>query len=221
MRPAESERIEEMCEEIWSLTEMGDNTVRAVVSGSKLSRADEALEALTGQGLARIQADRAFLTEQGQVIARAIVRRHRLTEVLFREVLSLEENVTESTACEMEHILSSQVADSICTYLGHPPRCPHGKPIPRGACCEVLRKELRPLVVPLPELEMGKEGRIVFLTAAGQQTLERVASLGIVPGRAARLLQRAPSVILEAGRTRVAVDPEIARQIFVRRDPAV
>jgi len=27
------------------------------------------------------------------------------------------------------------MTDSICSFLGHPKFCPHGKPIPRGACC--------------------------------------------------------------------------------------
>lgn len=218
MRTPESERIEELCEEIWSLTEIACNTTGRVVGGSKLEDAAGALEELRRRSLAQVDDGRVVLTEEGRVVARAIVRRHRLAEVLLREVLSLEESVSETTACEVEHVLSAQVTDSICTYLGHPPRCPHGKQIPPGACCQVFRKELRPLVAPLPDLGMGASGRIVFITAASQATLERIGSLGVAPGRTVRLVQSRPSVVLEAGNTRIALDPEIAAQIFVRRE---
>jgi DtxR family Mn-dependent transcriptional regulator len=43
--------------------------------------------------------------------------------------------VAEEQACYFEHILSPAVTDSICAFLGHPRLCPHGRPIPRGACC--------------------------------------------------------------------------------------
>lgn len=217
-RTPESERVEELCEEIWSLTEAGSNTLEKVVGGSKLQDASGALEDLRRHSLAQVADGRVLLTDQGREVARAIVRRHRLAEVLLREVLALDEGVSESTACEVEHVLSAEVTDSICTYLGHPPRCPHGKQIPPGACCQVFRKELRPLVAPLPDLGMGASGRIVFIAAASQSTLERIASLGVVPGRTVRLVQSRPSVVLEAGHTRIALDPEIATQIFVRRE---
>jgi DtxR family Mn-dependent transcriptional regulator len=193
MRSPEKERVEELCEEIWSLTEAGVNTTDRVVGGSKLDNAAGTLEELQRRRLARVDRGHVLLTGEGEVVARAIVRRHRLAEVLLREVLALGESVTESTACEVEHVLSAEVTDSICTYLGHPPRCPHGKPIPQGGCCQVFRKDLRPLVAPLPDLGMGASGRIVFITAASQGTLERIGSLGVVPGRTVRLVQSRPS----------------------------
>ena len=43
----------------------------------------------------------------------------------------------EQTACLMEHVIDPTVANSICAFLGHPRRCPHGRPIPTGDCCEL------------------------------------------------------------------------------------
>ena len=63
-------------------------------------------------------------------------RAHRLAERLFTDVLSLrDEEAVESNACQFEHILSPELTDRICTFLGHPETCPHGSPIPRGKCC--------------------------------------------------------------------------------------
>src|SRR5438477_12227297 len=75
-------------------------------------------------------------TPAGEERARTVIRRHRLAERLFMDVLSIRDEVeVESSACKFEHILSPDVTDRICTLLGHPVECPHGSPIPPGECC--------------------------------------------------------------------------------------
>jgi len=78
-------------------------------------------------------------TPKGRVRARGIIRRHRLAEKLFFEKFDMNEEQAESNACELEHILSEEVTDSVCAFLGHPTACPHDKPIPRGDCCPEIR----------------------------------------------------------------------------------
>jgi DtxR family Mn-dependent transcriptional regulator len=63
------------------------------------------------------------------------VRRHRLAEKLFEESFEMPEALSGREACRFEHILSREVANTICTFLAHPTACPHGKPIPAGECC--------------------------------------------------------------------------------------
>jgi DtxR family Mn-dependent transcriptional regulator len=43
--------------------------------------------------------------------------------------------VVDEHAGKIEHSLSPEVTEKICTFLHHPQTCPHGSPIPRGACC--------------------------------------------------------------------------------------
>ena len=75
-------------------------------------------------------------TPRGRERAGNIIRRHRLAERLFTDSLAMDsESEIEQQACKFEHILSPEVTDKICTFLGHPRTCPHGAPIPRGACC--------------------------------------------------------------------------------------
>ena len=75
-------------------------------------------------------------TERGRKRAEDVIRRHRLAESLFMQTLRIaNEAVVEQQACKFEHILSPEATDSICTFLNHPETCPHGSPIPRGACC--------------------------------------------------------------------------------------
>ena len=79
-------------------------------------------------------------TPKGEQRARDVIRRHRLAERLFRDVLSIsDETEIETSACKFEHILSPEVTDRMCSLLGHPTACPHGSPIPKGECCSENR----------------------------------------------------------------------------------
>src|SRR5438309_469979 len=75
------------------------------------------------------------LTPRGRQRAADIIRRHRLAERLFTSLALDSETEIEQQACKFEHILSPEATDKICTFLGHPRTCPHGAPIPPGACC--------------------------------------------------------------------------------------
>jgi DtxR family Mn-dependent transcriptional regulator len=91
---------------------------------------------LTRIGLVSVKDGVEEFTPAGELRARNVIRRHRLAERLFIDVLSIRDEVEiESSACKFEHILSEDVTDRICTLLGHPRECPHGSPIPQGDCC--------------------------------------------------------------------------------------
>ena len=87
-------------------------------------------------GLVEIHGTEIAFTARGEERARSVIRRHRLAERLFMDVLAIrDEGSIEKNACTFEHILSPEVTDRICTFLGHPRTCPHGSPIPEGNCC--------------------------------------------------------------------------------------
>jgi DtxR family Mn-dependent transcriptional regulator len=108
------------------------------------------------------------------------------------------------------------VTDSVCTFLGHPPVCPHGKPIPQGSCCKKLTREVHPLIRPLSDLPLGQEGRVVFISTKAKGRLEPLSSLGIVPGTRLQLRQRNPAYVIHVGEMSVALDEQIVREIFVK-----
>jgi DtxR family Mn-dependent transcriptional regulator len=164
-----------------------------------------------------VEGNRVILKERGEEKAREIIRRHRLTERLLSEIFELSEGEVEQEACKLEHILSPGVTESVCTFLGHPPTCIHGKPIPRGECCAKFKKEMKPLVIPLDELGLGEEGRIVFIAPRSHQRLDRLSALGIVPGSILRMHQRNPSYVLQIGETTLALDGEVVKDIYVKK----
>lgn len=206
--------IEELAEEIGTLLERGERRESAVLGGSKVPEPGAVLAEMVRRRLALRRNGTVSFTPAGEAVFRAVIRRHRLAEVLLGQVLQVSDASADDTACQFEHVLSEDVTDSICTFLGHPPTCPHGKAIPRGDCCASFQREVRPLVRPVHDLPIGGEGRVVFLHPAGSRRFERLAALGIAPGRTVRLVQRHPSVVLQAGETTVAIDDEIAGGIY-------
>jgi DtxR family transcriptional regulator, Mn-dependent transcriptional regulator len=213
-------RVEELLEAIFAEGESGRSDVAHVLQrlGDHAPGPDAGdFRELQVMGLARVDGDRVALTEAGQSRARGVIRRHRLAERLFRDLLDLSDGAAESQACEFEHILSPEATDSVCTLLGHPPTCPHGKSIPPGDCCGAFHKTVRPLVTGLPHFPVGETGRIVFIAPKFHDRMDRLAALGVVPGSEIRLHQRSPAFVLEIGETTVAIDPEIAGEIFVKR----
>ena len=209
--------IEDVAEEIWTLAEEGSHRLKDLEARTQLQAIEKTLKEMAGDGMIEMRDDEVRLTATGEVLALEIVRRHRLAETLFSLLFDLEEEEAETTACAFEHILSPQVTTSVCTYLGHPPACPHGKRIPRGTCCGTFSLEMKPLVRRLADLNLGQEGSIVFMAPGSRGRLARLSGLGVVPGSKVRLVQKRPSVVLEIGATTLAIDRVIADEIYVKR----
>lgn len=157
------------------------------------------------------------LTTAGEEHAAGVIRRHRLAERLLFDVIQVDTQAMEAGACELEHahILSEEATERVCAFLGHPPTCPHHRPIPRGRCCERFSQEVRPLVTPLSDSAIGADYRIVFIASHSHRRLDRLCALGVVPGATLRLHQRAPAFIIKVGETDIALEPEVAADVFV------
>jgi putative ABC transport system ATP-binding protein len=93
------------------------------------------LTRLSEVALVELRSDEARLTPMGSRRARDVVRRHRLAERLFKDTFAIDDSEAHTQACKFEHIISPELDQRICTFLGHPKTCPHGKSIPPGACC--------------------------------------------------------------------------------------
>ncbi len=210
-------RVDELLELIWTLRERGEAQLDKLMKITDVENPQELLDQMKRGELIDLAEDKIFFKKKGEDRAREITRRHRLAERLLSEIFLVDERDMESTACRFEHILSPGVTESICTFLGHPPICPHGKAIPPGECCAKFRTEIKPLVVPLTHLEIGQRARIAFIAPRYHARLDKLSSLGILPGNTIKLHQIRPSFVIEVDETTVAVEKEIAEEIFVRR----
>ena len=213
----EEDRVDELLELIWTLREKGVSDLDQLLERTPDVEANYILRLMIKDNLFQVEGNRMVLKERGEEKAREIIRRHRLTERLLFEIFEMSEDEVEEEACKLEHILSPGVTESVCTFLGHPPTCIHGKPIPRGECCSKFKKEMKPLVTPLEELGLGEEGRIVFIAPKSHQRLDRLSTLGLVPGSIVRMHQKNPSHVLQIGETTLALDRDIVKDIYVKR----
>jgi DtxR family transcriptional regulator, Mn-dependent transcriptional regulator len=70
------------------------------------------------------------LTELGEQVAVAMVRRHRLLETYLVERLGYSWDEVHTEAEALEHAVSETFLDRVDADLGHPTHDPHGDPIP-------------------------------------------------------------------------------------------
>ncbi len=210
-----SNQAQEILEKIWiEVEERGNETVTPDQIG--ISPDDGAIKELIDKEMLALRDDRLTLTPRGHEEARNAIRRHRLAERLLYDVLETGSQILEDRACKFEHLLYEGIDESICTLLGHPKFCPHGKPIPPGECCLRARETGERVVSALTDLKPGQKGKIAYLQARNSRELQKLMAMGILPGTPIELRRRFPSYIFKVGYTEYAVDRETADQIYVR-----
>jgi DtxR family Mn-dependent transcriptional regulator len=211
---------EELLEQLWIASEGGTSvtleSLAREIHGTPQTSWQEVIDGLSDRGLVRRDGSTLELTSRGKQQAQQIVRRHRLAEVLFHQVLELPMDETEQTACRLEHVLSPAATEAVCSFLGHPPACPHGLPIPPGDCCRKLVTKVRPLLERLSELSAGKQATVILVSTVAREGLEQLTDLGIYPGVTVSVRQHRPALVVDVNHTTLAIDTEIARRIFVR-----
>lgn len=211
------QRIDEGLELLFLLRERGILDRATFMAECKEQDPEGLLREIQKAGLTdRDGEDALSLTESGIAQAEGVIRRHRLAEVLFQSVLRIDEQETEETACAFEHMLSEDACDRVCAFLGHPTHCPHGRAVPAGRCCG-LDTAGPPEVQPLSEMQVGDFCEVVHIRPRHHARLDRLGAYGLVPGSAVRLHQKKPSFVIQIDETDLALDLDVARDIYVRR----
>ncbi|MFX1294219.1 MAG: metal-dependent transcriptional regulator [Promethearchaeota archaeon] len=224
-------QLEEILETLWVLTEDRDQRTasfdelyKELLGRKKFSEelTKSLLEELISLKFIEINNDRnIILSQKGYVRARQIIRFHRLYERLFSDVLRMEDNtIIENSACVLEHIISADVEESVCTLLGHPKTCPHGFKIPPGPCCEQKISTVSSIIVPVTELDIGESGPIAYITSKDNREMNKLLAFGILPGNILKMHQKMPfngPIVVQIDETQLALEKSIADQISVRR----
>ncbi len=208
------EKAEELLEALWIHTEESKET--EVPLGELETGGEELVERLATASYIAVTDGRLRLTDKGRPIARSVVRRHRLAERLLADILGTGGILMHEKACKFEHLLDHGLDESVCTLLGHPKICPHGKPIPPGRCCQREQAPARRLVSALSQLTPGQGGKVAYVYAPESSQLQKLMAMGILPGAPVNLVQNFPSYVFKVGETQFAVDREIADAIYVR-----
>lgn len=154
------------------------------------------------------------LTKTGGDQARSLLRRHRLTERLFTDVLHLDWARAHEEADKLEHSLSSTAEAQLATTLGNPDTCPHGNPIP-SAINGVNDSRSAPLTQCSPLTDV----RIVRIASETPAALQHLATLGLLPNVEIAIENKAPfdgPVLIRVGRAHYALGHNLAARIWVQ-----
>ncbi|ADP84365.1 metal-dependent transcriptional regulator [Pseudofrankia inefficax] len=93
--------------------------------------ASESTARLAHEGLVSLAEDRTVqFTDKGLLRATAVMRKHRLAELLLTKVIGLDWALVHNEACRWEHVISDEVEARLTVLLGDPKFCPFGNEIP-------------------------------------------------------------------------------------------
>ncbi len=210
-----NQKDEEILEALWVVSESGDPTTEAVKSRCPTEFSEDDLSRLEDEGRLVRNGGKLFLTQEGKHKARTLVRCHRLAEALLYAVFDMDMEKRDAIACQVEHTLVPELADGICTLLGHPAECPDGKPIPPGVCCVTYQQMVGCQVIPLSELKSGDSARILFVKPKHRDRLCQLTAFGLTPGVVLKLLQHSPAYCIRYEGTELTLDHLVAQDLFV------
>lgn len=155
------------------------------------------------------------LTAEGNRLAVAITRRHRLWEVFLIDHLGFTWDQVHELADHLEHIDSPLLVDRLERFLGYPTHDPHGDPIP-ARDGKIVDKQLIPLI----DIEPGQSGTVRRVSDEVPELLRYASSLGLSIGAIVHVLERIAfdsSVRLSADGTESVVSEKLANRVFVER----
>jgi DtxR family transcriptional regulator, Mn-dependent transcriptional regulator len=177
--------------------------------------AGQALEELEARGLVQNGTPNCVsLTEEGQRQAAGVLRRHRLSERLFADILGLPWDRVHDEAMHLEHALTPDAEARLATLLNNPETCPHGGPIP-AADGSLMPTATRGL----DRVPAGTRVWIQQIMEEEAAFLRYLASLGLLPGAELCVQEVAPfggPLLVQAGDARYALGRDVAAKILVR-----
>lgn len=209
--------IEEALGVIWTSIQRGEDNFDTVSKTVKQGVGENIIDELLNGKYILKEDNKIKLTDTGEDLGKQLTRRHRLTERLLADVLDFDRQAIEKIACDLEHNLSTDLADSICTLLGHPKQCPHGNPIPEGNCCKNSSSKIESIVVPLSKVDIADEVTLSYIVTTNHDYMHKLLSLGMVPGTKLKLHQKFPTYIVKVNETQIALDGAVANLIYVRK----
>jgi DtxR family Mn-dependent transcriptional regulator len=170
--------------------------------------------------LVTVQCDRHLeLTATGRHRAVAVMRKHRLAELLLVNVIGLEYEAAHDEACRWEHVMSDEVERKVYELLGRPSVSPYGNQIPglseldsaAGPGIEMSVMSLAtapangPVVVRRISEQLQKEHELIHL----------LHEAGVEPGALVTISRSSSEVALTRGNATVRIPRSMAQLVFV------
>jgi DtxR family transcriptional regulator, Mn-dependent transcriptional regulator len=222
-----TEVTEEYVETIYNMAMEGD-----IVIGARLAEkfrvapptVTETLKRMLRDGLVEMDARRQVtLTERGNQLAEAVLRRHRLTERFLVDMLGMQWHEVHEEAHRLEHRISGAVEQRVVATLDYPTTCPHGNPIP-GNVPSARTYLADQHAIRLPRATPGEDVTILCVSEVVEDEQELISYLhdrGLTPGTLVRLAQLVPEgdddgiVVLHVNGDEVRLPARVAYSLWV------
>ncbi len=179
-----------------------------------LSALDTPLAHLAEHALIAITPNQITLTAAGRERARGLLRRHRIVERHFTDVLGLDWARAHEEADRLEHLVSPATEAQLADQLGNPDTCPHGNPIPFAFDDTAHAPQLS-----LADCHSHTRATIVRIGLETSATLQHLATLGLLPNVEIVVENRAPfngPVLVRVGHAHYALGRDLAKRIWVK-----
>jgi DtxR family Mn-dependent transcriptional regulator len=154
------------------------------------------------------------LTEEGNLVATALIRKHRLWEVFLVDKLGFAWDEVHDLAEQLEHVQGEMLVDRLDTFLGRPRFDPHGDPIPDAEGRWTYRQQVR-----LAVLQPGQRGIVTGVDDHAAPFLQYLDQIGLGLGVEVLLSGRIDydqSVQVRiGGNTEVTLSDKVAQNLFV------
>ena len=208
--------FEEYCECIFDLREDNLEVIQARIADRlRVSRpsVSEMVRRMQDEGLITLDGNHILLTQQGEQLARRVVRRHRLAERFLTDMLDLSWAQAHQEAGKWEHVMSEDVEKAIERVLGNPTTCPHGNPIP-GTNYQP------PAAMPLSQVGIGQSFTVSRIPEELEFTpgmLEFLEEYNLIPGGYGTVagFGATGDMTLEVNGTQVEVESFATQRILV------
>jgi len=154
------------------------------------------------------------LTDLGMLLAKMIVRKHRLWEVFLVDKLDFSWDEVHDIAEQLEHIKSEKLINKLDEFLGFPTEDPHGDPIPdaQGRIAKI-EKQL------LSELAEKQVAICVGVKDTSSEFLKYLDKNGIALGSKIEVLSKETfdlSLRIKVDGKELPISNKIAGNLFVK-----
>ena len=174
----------------------------------------EMLKVLQKEGLVNYERYRGVsLTEEGNIRARDLRRKHHIMERFLTDVLEIDHQDAHDQACALEHTMTDDAANKMCRMMGTKvdSDC--------GTCKNPCNNSLQiSECTPASEMKPSEKGVISHLQSEDGNVVRKLISMGFVPGREIELSSSVSDKgarIIKIGSTVIALDRDMASAIFV------
>ena len=210
---------------IYELHEEGIEPLRARIverlsqSGPTVS---QTVSRLARDGLLTVRDDRQLeLSEEGWRRAQEVMRKHRLAEVLLRDVIGMDWLDVHEEACRMEHVISGRLEARLAEIMNDPTQSPYGCPIP-GADEHHNPSAFRNDVVSLlsvvsNEPKSFKLVRLSEFVQADNESLSALDEVGMRPGEEFEAYDTGDNIELRGSGERMRVERGLCAGIWVAK----